>query len=651
MAAPPTEMLDAALEYASHGDPVFPVWWAEDGRCGCRAFDCSSPAKHPIASCAPTGLKDATTDEATIRRWWGLFPKANIATRTGIKRTVLDVDPAQGGNESLAALEAKHGPLPTTATTLTGGGGKHRHLVPVPGLRNSAGKIAPGLDIRGEDGYVLLPPSNHVSGGTYLDDIFAPLNETPLAEMPSWLVTLAKAPAASNGNGHQRTADEWADKLTGVPMGHRRAAALEIAGHFLGLLGPAREAEVTGILLGYAARCTPPFPEGEARELVRDLARRDRSKPAVASTTLQPSEPPREPLAEVVDAADLIAREFPEEPALVAGGLIVPRSMLITAGPPKRGKSLLVLNREIRRAVGLPFLGFNTTPGRALYIQAEISEAQLKGRFVKMLAEAGLDGGPVDAEQLRGRIKTVTRRGLFVDEPGGYDTVRRLIEESEPDLLSLDPLARFVSGEENSARDMGRLVASLDRLIQEYRIAVELVHHTGKPAQGDPRQGGHRLRGSSALFGAADAVVIFDRTAEAWTLSFELRHAEEPSPMTLKRSASLWYALSGPPEKFVAVANLVSIVGLKWAALVGAIKEDMKTSESTALKEDVDLRRVAEARGAASLALSAHAARTQQQLVDALCASSTAVARWRCWRSSRPTRATRASAGRCPRGS
>jgi AAA domain len=368
-------------------------------------------------------------------------------------------------------------------------------------------------------------------------------------------------------------------------MGQRRAAALEIAGHFLGLLGPAREAEVTGILLGYAARCTPPFPEGEARELVRDLSRRDRAKPvpvAVDNLDIEHVQPPRETVIEVVDAADLIARDFPEEPALVDGGLIVPRSLLITAGPPKRGKSLLVLNREIRRALGLPFLGLRTTPGRALYIQAEIPEPQLKSRFVKMLPEAGLDGGPVDAEQLRGRIKTVTRRGLFVDEPAGYDAVRRLIEESEPDLLSLDPLARFVSGEENSARDMGRLVASLDRLIQEYRIAVELVHHTGKPAQGDPRQGGHRLRGSSALFGAADAVVILDRTAEAWTLSFELRHAEEPAPMTLQRSASLWYASSGPPEKFVAVADIVSAIGLKWGALVGAIKEDMKTSESTA---------------------------------------------------------------------
>jgi bifunctional DNA primase/polymerase-like protein/AAA domain-containing protein len=574
------EMVDAALQYAEHGDPVFPVWWAKNGRCACPATECESAAKHPIASCAPNGLKDATTDAETIRRWWSRFPHANIATRTGIRRTVLDVDVKAGGHESLARLEAQHGELPTTATVLTGGGGEHRHLASVPGLRNSAGKIAPGLDIRGEDGYVLLPPSNHVSGGTYLDDLLTPMYETPLARMPTWLVTLAQTAPTDNGHGPNRSTDEWADRLTGAPLGQRRAVALEIAGHFLGLLGPDREAEVLGILLGYAARCEPPFPEREARALVRDLARRDRARSSSGSAPTDESSPHQ--VIEVVDAADLVARTFPDEPPLVGGGLMVPRALAVTAGPPKRGKSLYVLNREIRRALAQPFLGFTTTPGRTLYFNAEIPEPQLKDRFVLMLRGAGFDGRPVDAEAVRGRIKTVTQRGLFLDEPAGYDAVRRLIEAAQPDLVTLDPLARFFSGEENSARDMGRLVASLDRLIQEYRVAVELVHHTGKPQAGDPRQGGHRLRGSSALFGAADAVVLLDRTAEAWRLSFELRHAEEPAPMTLTRSASLWYSASGPPEKFVAVAELVSAFGLKWAALVGAIKEQLKTSESTA---------------------------------------------------------------------
>src|SRR5262249_5901459 len=149
------------------------------GRCACGLATCQSPAKHPIADTAPHGLEDATTDVSTIRRWWAKFPAANIAMRTGVTRTVLDVDPSHGGRGSLAQLEARYRPLPDPAKVHTGGGGEHYHFARVPGLRNSASKIAPGLDVRGENGYVLLPPSTHISGGTYRDDVDSPLFETP----------------------------------------------------------------------------------------------------------------------------------------------------------------------------------------------------------------------------------------------------------------------------------------------------------------------------------------------------------------------------------------------------------------------------------------------------------------------------------------
>jgi hypothetical protein len=274
-------MLDAALEYASRGVPIFQVWHAEGPRCGCRALDCvASQAKHPIASTAPAGFKNATTDPDVIRRAYERFPLANIAEATGRYSSVIDIDPAKGGRDTLAGLSATYGPLPLTPKVLTGGGGEHYRFLPVPGLRCSSGRIGPGIDVRSIDGYALLPPSNHVSGGTYLDDVLAPMFETPLADMPTWLAALAMAPQGGHaGNGHT-TPDEWADRLQGAPIGQRRAVALQIAGHFLGIhIAPA---EVEVIVRGYAARCSPPFPEAEVRELVYDLARRDRLKSAAA---------------------------------------------------------------------------------------------------------------------------------------------------------------------------------------------------------------------------------------------------------------------------------------------------------------------------------------------------------------------------------
>lgn len=300
-----TAKLDAALEHAEHGVPIFQVWHADGDRCGCRAYDCANPGKHPISSTAPHGFKNATTDPDVIRWWYARFQLANIAEATGHYSDVLDVDPAKGGRESLARLEAQHGPLPVTPKVLTGGDGEHYRFLPVPGLRCSAGVVGPGLDIRAEDGYALLSPSSHVSGGTYRDDPDAPMYETPLAAPPEWLVALAmKGAPSSNGDGPRPTPDEWAQRLAGAPEGQRRAVALAIAGHYLGLRIAPEEVET--ILAGYAARCSPPFPDREARGLVRDLARRDRAKDRRTA-------PP-------ADAADSSAG-WPQ-PGVVDGGLL-----------------------------------------------------------------------------------------------------------------------------------------------------------------------------------------------------------------------------------------------------------------------------------------------------------------------------------------
>jgi hypothetical protein len=132
----------------------------------------------------------------------------------------------------------------------------------------------------------LLPPSNHASGGVYLDEILHPLFDTPLAPMPTWLRALVTSTTSGNGAGAPHdTETDWGTLLAGAPEGQRREVALKITGHYLGKRLP--EAEVLSILRGFAVQCVPPFPERECRELVRDLARRDRAK-ASATTDGQP---------------------------------------------------------------------------------------------------------------------------------------------------------------------------------------------------------------------------------------------------------------------------------------------------------------------------------------------------------------------------
>lgn len=153
----------------------------------------------------PHGFKDATRDPAIITAWWERWPDASIGIATGKVSGifVLDVDPAHGGADTLRALEATHQEIPNTPQVLTGGGGAHYYLA-YPGfaVTNSAGKLGEGLDVRCDGGYVIAPPSSHPSGGAYAWEILHGPEDTPLANVPAWLLALLAAPANEGGRYH-----------------------------------------------------------------------------------------------------------------------------------------------------------------------------------------------------------------------------------------------------------------------------------------------------------------------------------------------------------------------------------------------------------------------------------------------------------------
>lgn len=186
-------MLAAALEYAEWGWDVFPAPPGEK-----KSY---KSAKHS------NGAKwGKTRDPEQIRRDFNRWPEANIGLPTGKDNGfwVFETDTPEGhnidGEASLRKLEAEHGKLPDTLMAISPSGSKHRYFGWPDGVevRNSASVIGPGIDVRGEGGMVIAPPSVRSDGE------YCWLNDLPIADAPQWLIDLVTTPRG-NGKGEDKS--------------------------------------------------------------------------------------------------------------------------------------------------------------------------------------------------------------------------------------------------------------------------------------------------------------------------------------------------------------------------------------------------------------------------------------------------------------
>jgi hypothetical protein len=181
------EVLQAALTYAGYGWCLLPVWRPVDDRCSCRRGGrCGEPGKHPRNR---HGWKGASSVPKKLREWFsGKATGSNIALATGAISGVVALDIDEDGNAQLSELEAKLGKLPSTVTAASGRG-FHLYFRAEENLLNSKNRVWPGIDFRGEAGYLILPPSLHVCGKLY-QWICAP-ETTDIAPLPKkWLAEL-----------------------------------------------------------------------------------------------------------------------------------------------------------------------------------------------------------------------------------------------------------------------------------------------------------------------------------------------------------------------------------------------------------------------------------------------------------------------------
>lgn len=242
-------LLGAALKYAGKGIPVFP---------------CEAGGKKPLVK----WRDEATTNPSRITAWWNRYPEANIGIPTGRASGLLVLDEDRDG-----ALSELPEELPETTRVRTGSGGVHVYLKYPEGaeVRNSASKIAEGLDVRGEGGYIIAPPS-HTSGP------YKTLDRLPLSDAPAWLSELLRSPHRPDERRPSRVSriDAGASG-PGIGEGCRNDELARIAGRLHD--GRSLEELEDSLIAVNEARCVPPLPDAEVIAVARSIHRMDACKP------------------------------------------------------------------------------------------------------------------------------------------------------------------------------------------------------------------------------------------------------------------------------------------------------------------------------------------------------------------------------------
>jgi KaiC/GvpD/RAD55 family RecA-like ATPase len=499
---------------------------------GWAVFPLAPHGKVPLIGKAQggNGLLDASTDPEQIWQWWTETPTANVGIATGDRSglVVVDVD-GEAGESALA----DYGEMPNTPAASTG---KGRHLLfarPAEGLRNSAGKLGAQLDIRGDGGYIVAPPSVHPSGAVYRWTRVP--GRTPLAEMPAAIVDRLRGVVGRIGAPTGTRSSAVDVVFTGVGEGGRNQALTEYVGRLFRL--GARELEVLELARGVnATKFNPPLENGEVEAVVRSIANAHlRNTPSERSA----AKPPAAPLAQVgldvfasmaeknlepVDALPTMwpawnraCRQYGGQKGWARGWHI------LVGGGAGAGKSLVALNQTVAALYGGHGVG---------WVSLEMSREQLLLRTLGIATGRSLrtlEPGPnYDDAAFRSAsaefVATCEDAGshLWVAErpprdlPGVLDLMQQSVDAGCR-LVVVDYF-QLVSVPGVSKRDEALTMISNEIQAFCYRNGVntmalsQLNRSTTANAEAAPTL--HGLAGSSALENDADQIVLLDHTSK-----------------------------------------------------------------------------------------------------------------------------------------
>lgn len=448
---------------------------------------------------------------------WFKYKRYNLAVVTGqISRILcLDIDSKKGGLDS---IKGKYIPLTWSDRSPNG---LHYYFIWTPTLNGKVTSFAdllPGVDIRGDGGYVIVAPSIGYSNTNY-SWIRQPMN-TPLAYPPSWLVDLLlkrqekKVIEVGNKQG-------WiAEALTGLKEGNRDHTFIRIAGRLWhdGL----QAQDIFEVLKPHAEKCE--FSLDELKLKVDQIQKYDRKvgEYIVEEIEKEKTLTLKELLSDQIqDVEWQVDKVLPKEGVLILGG----RQGV--------GKSFLALDLciELARGGGSWLNRFAVNPGVALYIDEENGASLLKQRLKAMLKAKGITKIPEG-------LHLCIEHNYKIDNEKSLEKLKKKIEKVNPQVIVMDSLRRFHNRNENDSGEVALLFDTIKRLARTYHCAFVILDHERKPSNdsmGNIDPSSDDLRGSNDKGAAADAVInLKEKRGELYLYHTKVRYSKPFLPVLVQ---------------------------------------------------------------------------------------------------------------------
>lgn len=555
-----TPILEKAIKYVTDWDfAVFPVHYILVDKCNCGR-NCASPGKHPIPH---IGFKAATKDLTMVEHFWQTNPSANIGIATGkiSNIAVLDVDPKHEGDLSLKTLCDEIGEF-STYTVRTGSGGLHFYFrYPTDcEIKNSSGLLGKGLDIRGEGGYVVAPPSNHISGKNYevlFDGVIAELPEKLKEKLLQPKQPVTPAPQTSPGIRATPTTQPYLapDQIL---QGGRNIELTKLGGS-LRRIGLSELAITSALQIENQRICQPPLDDAEVRRIAHSVSRYapDEVLQAVADDpALQNIPNDFENTLQVFLYKDFRQQTF--EPKEILGFEIGKRDVAMIAGATNAGKSTLLRNVLMCMAAGRPFLPFyeGIRPVKIVYFDLETDAEDLHKDTIIMdqvFTKSELD--------LLGENLIVVPKGILQGELFQFNRhenwISQLIKDNGIEFVVVDNVsAAFDLNDENSGSEVTKKVMKpLGKLAVQGHCGIVFAHHFGKGKTELEHAGVHASRGSSSFQNLSRTVFnMFGNVSKGEPVVVECAKRKTNGGLSYQQTMKLngrWFenALIAPPPK------------------------------------------------------------------------------------------------------